>query len=80
MPTSCIRAAIARCWQRRVRAQVDRELAQDLVDCFRRAGAVKLFVGTRLHLRGPRRIVVALAHHNDHVHVRVPNPGRRAPE
>jgi murein endopeptidase len=61
-------------------AQVDRELAQDLVDRFRRAGAVKLFVGTRLHLRGPRRIVVALAHHNDHVHVRIPNPGRRAPE
>jgi murein endopeptidase len=57
-------------------AQVDRALAQDLVDRFLAAGAVKLFVGPHLHLRGPRRIVVALAHHDDHVHVRIPNPPR----
>jgi murein endopeptidase len=55
-------------------AQVDRALAQDLVDRFRRAGAVKLFVGPHLHLRGPRDVVVALAHHDDHVHVRIPTP------
>jgi murein endopeptidase len=55
-------------------SQVDRALAQDLVDRFRAAGAVKLFVGPHLHLHGPRRIVVALAHHDDHVHVRIPNP------
>src|SRR5215218_2830546 len=55
-------------------AQVDRELAQDLVDRFRRAGAVKLFVGPHLHLRGPRDVVVALTHHDDHVHVRIPTP------
>jgi murein endopeptidase len=60
-------------------AQVDRPLAQDLVDRFRRAGAVKLFVGPHLHLRGPRRVVIALAHHDDHVHVRISNPGRDEP-
>jgi murein endopeptidase len=57
-------------------AQVDRALAQDLVDRFRRAGAVKLFVGPHLDLRGPRRVVIALVHHDDHVHVRISNPGR----
>jgi murein endopeptidase len=57
-------------------SQVDRALAQDLVDRFRAAGAVKLFVGLRLHLRGPRSIVVPLANHEDHVHVRIANPGR----
>jgi murein endopeptidase len=55
-------------------SQVDRALAQDLVDRFVRAGAVKLFVGPHLHLRGPRDVVVALAHHDDHVHVRIPTP------
>jgi murein endopeptidase len=55
-------------------SQVDRELAQELVDRFRHAGAVKLFVGPHLHLRGPRKVVVALAHHDDHVHVRIPAP------
>ena len=57
-------------------AEVDRALAQDLVDRFRAAGAVKLFVGPHLHLRGPRSIVVPLVHHDDHVHVRIANPGR----
>jgi murein endopeptidase len=56
--------------------EVDRELAQDLVDRFRAAGAVKLFVGPHLHLRGPRGVVVALIHHDDHVHVRISNPRR----
>jgi murein endopeptidase len=55
-------------------SQVDRALAQDLVDRFLRAGAVKLFVGPHLHLRGPRNVVVALAHHDDHVHVRIATP------
>jgi murein endopeptidase len=57
-------------------ADVDRALAQDLVDRFRAAGAVKLFVGPHLHLRGPRSIVVPLVHHDDHVHVRIANPTR----
>jgi murein endopeptidase len=59
-------------------AEVDRALAQDLVDRFRAAGAVRLFVGPHLHLRGPRGVVVPLAHHDDHVHVRIANPGHPA--
>jgi len=57
-------------------SEVDRALAQDLVDRFRAAGAVRLFVGLHLHLRGPRRIVMAIPHHDDHVHVRIANAGR----
>jgi murein endopeptidase len=57
-----------RAWAREL---VDRELAQDLVDRFVGAGAVYVFTGPRLHLRGPRKIVVKLAHHDDHMHVRV---------
>jgi murein endopeptidase len=52
--------------------QVDRVLAQDLVDRFVAAGAEKVFVGPRLGLRGPRRIVQPLVHHDDHLHVRLP--------
>jgi murein endopeptidase len=59
-------------------AQIDRPLAQDLVDRFVRAGALKLFVGPGTGLRGPRRIVRPLVHHDDHVHVRLRNdPPRR---
>ena len=50
--------------------QVDRRLAQDLVDRFVRAGAQHVFVGTRVRLRGPRRVVTAIGNHNDHLHVR----------
>jgi murein endopeptidase len=60
-------------------SEVDRALAQDLVDRFRAAGAVKLFVGLHLHLRGPRAVVVPLVHHDDHVHVRIANPGSPKP-
>jgi murein endopeptidase len=59
-------------------SEVDRALAQDLVDRFRAAGAVRLFVGPHLHLHGPRSIVVPLVHHDDHVHVRIANPRRSA--
>lgn len=55
-------------------AQVDQELSQDLVDRFVAAGAVKVFVGPRLDLRGPRGVVVKLRHHDDHLHVRLPKP------
>jgi murein endopeptidase len=51
--------------------EVDRYLAQDLVDRFVAAGAVKLFTGPRLRLQGPRGVVIALVHHDDHVHVRI---------
>jgi murein endopeptidase len=54
-------------------ALVDRALAQDLVDRFVAAGAQRVFVGPRLHLHGPHKVVIALAHHDDHLHVRIPN-------
>ena len=65
--------------QRRPRTpeQVDRELAQDLVDRFVDAGAQKVFVGPSLRLKGPRRVVSALVHHDDHLHVRLPPPPGR---
>ena len=52
-------------------SQVDRELAQDLVDRFVAAGAVKVFVGPHLHLKGPKNVVVPLIYHDDHLHVRI---------
>ena len=57
-----------RAWAPRL---VDESLAQDLVDRFVDAGAVYVFTGPRLHLRGPRKVVVKLAHHDDHMHVRI---------
>jgi murein endopeptidase len=56
-------------------AQVDRRLAQDLVDRFVAAGAVKVFVGPNVRLAGPRRVVQPLPHHDNHLHVRLaPRP------
>lgn len=52
-------------------ADVDRALAQDLVDRFVRAGAQYVFVGPRVGLRGPRRVVQPLTHHDNHLHVRI---------
>jgi hypothetical protein len=52
-------------------SQVDRELAQDLVDRFVAAGAVKVFVGPHLNLKGPKNVVVPLIYHDDHLHVRI---------
>jgi murein endopeptidase len=52
--------------------QIDRRLAQDLVDRFVRAGAQVIFVGPSTRLRGPAAIVRVLAHHDDHLHVRLP--------
>jgi murein endopeptidase len=52
-------------------ALVDQALAQDLVDRFVAARAVYLFTGPHLHLRGPRKVVVKLVHHDDHMHVRI---------
>jgi murein endopeptidase len=54
----------------RTAGQVDRALAQDLVDRFARAGAVYVFVGPNLGLRRIRRSVQTLVHHDDHLHVR----------
>lgn len=57
-------------------AQVDRRLAQDLVDRFAAAGAQVVYVGPSLGLRGRRRVVVPLVHHDDHLHVRIRAPRR----
>ena len=51
--------------------EVDRKLAQDLVDRFVAAGAVKVFVGPHLNLKGPKNVVVPLIYHDDHLHVRI---------
>ena len=55
-------------------SQIDRRLAQDLVDRLVRAGAQMVFVGPSTGLRGPRTIVRPLAYHDDHLHVRIYNP------
>jgi murein endopeptidase len=55
--------------------QVDRALAQDLVDRFVRAGAQYVFVGPHTGLGGPRAVVWPLWNHDDHLHVRL-RPGR----
>ena len=57
-------------------SQVDQRLAQDLVDRFVAAGAVYVFVGPRLKLRGPRSVVQKLVHHDNHMHVRFPRRPR----
>jgi protein MpaA len=63
----------------RVPAQIDRRLAQDLVTRFVAAGAVKVFVGPRTGLEGPPAVVEVLpAHHDNHLHVRLPGDGVRS--
>ena len=57
---------------------IDDDLAQALVDGLVRAGARYAFVGPHTRLKGPRRVVQKLVHHDDHVHVRFRVPrGRR---
>jgi murein endopeptidase len=53
-------------------SQVDRKLAQDLVDRFVKAGAQFVFVGYRARLDGPPDVVQAIPNHEDHLHVRIP--------
>jgi protein MpaA len=58
--------------------QIDRRLAQDLVDRFVAAGAAKVFVGPRTRLSGPPAVVEKLrAYHDNHMHVRLPGDGVR---
>ena len=56
----------------RTAAQVDRRLAQDLVDRFVAAGAERVFVGPNVGLTGPPAIVQMLVRHDNHLHVRIP--------
>ncbi len=41
------------------------------MDRFVGAGATYVFTGPSLPLHGPRKVVVRLSHHDDHMHVRV---------
>jgi hypothetical protein len=55
--------------------QVDRRLAQDLLDRFVAAGAAVVFVGYSTGLRGPGGVVVPYPNHENHMHVRLPSHG-----
>ena len=55
--------------------QVDRRLAQDLVDGFVDAGAKVIFVGFSTRLRGDTDVVVPYPNHENHMHVRFRQPG-----
>jgi murein endopeptidase len=59
--------------------QVDRRLAQELVDRFVRAGAIKVYVGPSLGLRARRGVVSPLVYHDDHLHVRLSARGVNRP-
>ena len=53
-------------------SQVDRALAQDLVDRFVDAGAIRIYVGPQPRAcSGRRRVVSPLVYHDDHLHVRL---------
>jgi murein endopeptidase len=54
-------------------SQIDRRRAQTLVDLFVRAGADVVFVGPNTGLRGRSGVVQELAHHDNHLHVRLPS-------
>ncbi|HXV58430.1 MAG TPA: penicillin-insensitive murein endopeptidase [Gaiellaceae bacterium] len=51
--------------------QIDRELAQDLVRRFVRAGAEIVYVGPLTGFTGPPGIVRVLWNHDNHLHVRI---------
>jgi len=52
-------------------AEVDLPLAQDLVDRFVAAGAVRVYVGPNTGLTGPPEVVQAIPNHDNHLHVRI---------
>jgi murein endopeptidase len=56
---------------------IDRRLAQALVDLFVEAGADLVFVGPNTGLTGRRRVVQPLARHDNHLHVRLPRRAGR---
>ncbi|HEU4450240.1 MAG TPA: penicillin-insensitive murein endopeptidase [Gaiellaceae bacterium] len=51
-------------------AQIDRRLAQDLVDRFVRAGAETVYVGPSTGFTGPPGVVQVLWNHDNHLHAR----------
>ena len=58
-------------------SQIDRDLAQDLLERFVASGAQMVFVGYSTGLRGPSGVVVPYPRHENHMHVRFPPPGSR---
>ncbi|HEX2303070.1 MAG TPA: penicillin-insensitive murein endopeptidase [Gaiella sp.] len=54
--------------------QIDRGLAQDLLDRFLGAGARIVFVGYSTDLRGLSGVVVPYPNHENHMHLRFPSP------
>ena len=52
-------------------SQIDRRLAQDLVDRFVAAGVDLVYVGPNTGFRGPRGVVQVLWNHDNHLHVRI---------
>lgn len=52
-------------------SQIDRQLAQDLVDRFVAAGAKLVYVGPNTGFTGPRGVVRVLWNHDNHLHVRI---------
>jgi murein endopeptidase len=58
----------------RTTSQIDRALAQDLLDRFVAAGAQIVFVGYSTGLRGPSDVVEPYPNHEDHMHLRFPAP------
>jgi murein endopeptidase len=53
-------------------SDIDRPLSQELVNRFLAAGAAVIFVGPNTGLTGPPGRVQVLAHHDNHLHVRLP--------
>ncbi len=51
--------------------QIDRLLAQDLVDRFVAAGAELVYVGPNTGFTGPHGVVQVLGNHDNHLHVRI---------
>jgi len=51
--------------------EIRMRLAQDLVDRFVEAGADVIYVGPNTPLTGPPGVVVPLANHDNHLHVRI---------
>ncbi len=54
--------------------QIDRPLAQDLLDRFVAAGAQMIFVGYSTGLHGTSGVVIPYPNHEYHMHVRFPPP------
>jgi murein endopeptidase len=55
----------------RYASEIDRARSQELVDRFLDAGAVTIFVGPNTGLTGTPGVVVPLANHDNHLHVRI---------